>query len=161
MKWKTLEIILLFTRLIGLLFYIYTTVCFGVLEKYNLDGIGNNSAYNLYWNCLLVCCLFIFIDCIAQIIKVANTTVSVPYIIQAVLYIASVVLVILLIANYPYLICDGDRNFSLSLWSKAEQVHSVRECVKLHSTYIGGRSLLYLFVLAIGRRRKQCEPCKG
>ena len=93
MKWKTIEIILLVTRLIGLLFFIYTTICFGVLEKYNLDGIGNYSAYNLYWNCLVICCLLVFIDCIAQIIKVANTNVSVPYIIQAVLYIASVALV--------------------------------------------------------------------
>ena len=153
MKWKTIEIILLVTRLIGLLFFIYTTICFGVLEKYNLDGIGNNSAFDLYWNCLVICCLLVFIDCIAQIIKVANTNVSVPYIIQAVLYIASVALVIMMIANYPNLICDGDRNYSLSLWSKAEQVQSVRECVIFDNLYIGGRSLLYFIILVLRRSR--------
>lgn len=155
MKWKTLEIILLVTRLIGLLFFIYTTICFGVLEEYNLDGIGNESAYTLYWNCLLVCCLFILIDCIAQIIKVANPKVTVSYIIQALLYIASVAIVIIIIANYPNLICDGDRNYSLSFWGKAEQIRSVRECVIFDSIYIGGRSLLYFVILVLNRLSKE------
>ena len=153
MKWKTIEIILLVTRLIGLLFYIYTTICFGVLEKYNLGGIGNNSAFNLYWNCLVVCCLFIFIDCIAQIIKVANPKVTVSYIIQALLYIASVAIVIIIIANYPNLICDGDRHFSL--WSIEDQIQSVRDCVIFDSLYIGGRSLLYFISLVLNRLSKE------
>ncbi|MBR5908158.1 MAG: hypothetical protein IKZ50_07205 [Bacteroidales bacterium] len=119
MKWKTLEKILLVTRLIGLLFFIYTIICFGVTEKYNLDGIGNHSAYKLYWNILVACCLFLLFDCVAQIIKVANPQNIAPYIIQAILYTASVALVIIMIANYPNLVCDGNRIISLSFWSKA------------------------------------------
>lgn len=152
MKWKTIEIFLLVTRLIGLLFYIFTTICFGVLEKYNLGGIGNNSAFNIYWSCLLVCCLFIFIDCIAQIIKVANPKVTVSYFIQALLYIASFALVTIIIANYPNLICDGDRRFSL--WTIEDQIQSVRECVIFDSLYIGGRSLLYFIILVLGRNKR-------
>ena len=153
MKWKTIEIILLVTRLIGLLFYIYTTICFGVLEKYNLDGIGNNSAFDLYWNCLVVCCLIIFLDCIAQLIKVVNPKLSGPYFFQALLYVASVALVVVMIVNYPNLICDGDRNYPLSLWSIEDQIQSVRECVIFDSSYIGGRSLLYIIMLFIGKRK--------
>ena len=153
MKWKTLEKILLVTRLIGLLFFIYTIICFGVTEKYNLDGIGNNSAYNHYWNILVICCLLIVIDCIAQIIKVANSKKFLPYI-QALVYIASVALVIILIANYPNLVCEGNRNISLSFWSKAEQIQCVREFVIFDSLYIGGRSLLYFIVLVLGRNKR-------
>lgn len=154
MKWKTLEKILLVTRLIGLLFFIYTIICFGVTEKYNLDGIGNHSAYKLYWNILVACCLFLLFDCVAQIIKVANPQYIAPYIIQAILYTASVALVIIMIANYPNLVCDGNRNISLSFWSKAEQIQCVREFVIFDSLYIGGRSLLYFIVLVLGRNKR-------
>jgi len=89
MKWKTIEKVLLATRVIGLLLFIYSTICFGVLDRYNLGGIGTNSAFLLYSNCLVVCCLLILIDCIAQIIKVANPKVSGAYVSQKLIYIAS------------------------------------------------------------------------
>ena len=40
MKTKTVEIITLVTRILGALFFIYTVLCFGVLEKYRRHGIG-------------------------------------------------------------------------------------------------------------------------
>lgn len=69
MKTKTVEIITLVTRILGALFFIYTVLCFGVLEKYNLGGIGNDSAYTLYWKCLTICCLVLAFDIVVQIIK--------------------------------------------------------------------------------------------
>ena len=69
MKWKTVEIITLVTRLFGVLFIIYSTLGFGVLEKYNLQGIGNNSAYALYWRCLIISCVVFVLDFVIQIFK--------------------------------------------------------------------------------------------
>ena len=157
MKWKTIEIILLVTRLIGLLFFIYTTICFGVLDRYNLGGIGTKAAFSLYWKCLAVCCLLIFVDCVAQTIKVANPKVPGSYVLQALTYIASFALVIMIVTNYPNLICDGDRN--ITLWSIEDQIQSIRESVIFDSSYIGGRSLLYLITLSIGR--KSSASCSG
>ena len=57
MKWKPVEIILLVTRLLGVLFILHSTLCFALLEKYNLQGIGYDSAYIFYWRCCVACCV--------------------------------------------------------------------------------------------------------
>ena len=93
MKQKTVEIITLVTRILGALFFIYTVLCFGVLEKYNLRGIGNYSAYTLYWKCLDICCLILVSDFVVQIIKLAAPNASWPKTVQTILYLASFILV--------------------------------------------------------------------
>lgn len=149
MKWKTVEIITLLTRFLGVLFILYTTVCFGVLEKYNLRGIGNYSAYDLYYRCLYICCLVFVFDFIAQIIKLALPNSSWPRYLQALLYLSSFVIVILISTNYPNLICDGDRHSITALWAPEYQIESVRGSVVFHSLYIGIRSLVYSVILLL------------
>ena len=149
MKWKTVEIITLVTRLFGVLFIIYSTLCFGVLEKYNLQGIGNNSAYALYWRCLIICCLVFAFDFVAQVFKLAFPNSLGPRVFQALLYLSSFVLVIVISINYPNLICDGDRRDVIGLWAIEDQIKSVRESVVFDSLYIGIRSLVYSIILII------------
>ena len=110
MRWKTVEIITSVTRLIGVLFIIYITLCFGVLETYNLRGIGTYDGYGLYWRCLATSCLVFVLDFIAQIIKLVLPVSRWPRYFQALLYLSSFVIVILISTNYPNLICDGDRH---------------------------------------------------
>ena len=154
MKWKTVEIITLVTRFLGVLFIIYSTLCFGVLEKYNLQGIGNNSAYALYWRCLIICCLVFVLDFVAQIIKLALPEESGPRFFQTLLYLFSFVLGILISTNYPNLICDGDKYDLVGLWAIEDQINSVRECVVFDSLYIGIRTLVYSVILFWGERKK-------
>lgn len=156
MKWKTVEIITLVTRLLGVLFIIYKTLCFGVLEKYNLGGIGNNSAYDLYWRYLNICCLVFVLDFVAQFFKLASPNSIGPRIIQAFLFLFSFVLVILISTNYPNLICDGDRHEVTALWTIEDQIKNVRESVVFDSLYIGIRSLVYsaLLILGVIKRRR-------
>ena len=104
MRWKTVEIITSVTRFIGVLFIFYITLCFGVLEKYNLRGIGTYDGYGLYWRCLVTCCLVFVLDFIAQIIKLALPVSRWPRLFQALLYLSSFVIVILISTNYPNLI---------------------------------------------------------
>ena len=92
MKWKTVEIITLVTRFFGVLFIIYLTLCFGVLEKYNLQGIGDNSAYALYWKCLIISCLVFVLDFVIQIFKLVSLNSSGLRFCQAFLYLFSFVL---------------------------------------------------------------------
>ena len=152
MKEKTVEIITLVTRILGALFFIYTVLCFGVLEKYNLRGIGSDSAYHLYWKCLDICCLILVSDFVVQIVKLAAPNASWPKTIQTLLYLASFILVAVMVANYPGLICDGDRHEITALWPIEEQIKSVRECVIFDGLYIGIRSLVYSLLLAKGSR---------
>ena len=149
MKWKTIEIITLVTRFLGVLLIIYSTLSFGVLEKYNLQGIGNNIAYALYWRCLIICCLVFVLDFITQIIKLALPEEAGPRFFQALLYLFSFVLVILISTSYPNLICDGDRHDVIGLWAIEDQIKSVRESVVFNSLYIGIRSLVYSMILII------------
>ena len=149
MKWKTVEIITLVTRFLGVLFIIYSTLSFGVLEKYNLQGIGNNSAYALYWRCLIICCLVFVLDFVIQVFKLASLNSSGPGLFQAFLYLFSLVLVILISTNYPNLICDGDRHDVIGLWAIEDQIKSVRESVVFDSLYIGIRTLVYSVILLL------------
>jgi len=154
MKWRTLEKTLFVTRVLGLLLFLYSTICFGVLEQYNLDGIGTNDAFALYGRCLWAGCICIFLDCLGQGIKLAKPKAIWAYIFQALVYIASFALVITTIANYPNLICERNTFYS-SLWSIDEQIQGVRECVIFDSTFIGGRSLLYLITLFVGWKKNR------
>ena len=151
MKWKTVEIITLVTRLLGVLLIIYTTLCFGVLEKYNLGGIGTNDGFDLYCRYLVICCLVFVFDFIAQIIKLALPDSSWPRVVQTLLYLSSFVLAILISTNYPNLICDGDRHESL--WAIEDQIKSVRESVVFDSLYIAIRSLVYSAILFLRARK--------
>ena len=155
MKWKTVEIITLVTRFLGVLFIIYSTLGFGVLEKYNLQGIGNNSAYALYWRCLIICCLVFVLDFITQIIKLALPEEAGPRYFQALLYLSSFVLVIVISTNYPNLICEGDRHDVIGLWAIEDQIKSVRECVVFDSLYIGIRTLIYSVILLLWVSKKR------
>ena len=154
MKWKTVEMITLATRFIGVVFIIYTTLCFGALEKYNLESIGNNSAYDLYWSCHVICCLVFVLDFITQIFKLASPDSSWPRLVQALLYLLSFVLVILISTYYPNLICDGDRHEATALWTIEDQIKSVREFVVFNSLYIGIRTLVYSVILLFGVSQK-------
>ena len=149
MKWKTVEIITLVTRFFGVLFIIYLTLCFGVLEKYNLQGIGDNSAYALYWKCLIISCLVFVLDFVIQIFKLVSLNSSRLRFYQAFLYLFSFVLVILISTNYPNLICDGDRYDIIGMLAIEDQIKSVRESVVFDSLYIGIRSLVYSMILKI------------
>ena len=149
MKWKTVEIITLVTRFFGVLFIIYLTLCFGVLEKYNLQGIGNNSAYALYWRCLIISCVVFVLDFVIQIFKLVSLNSSGLRFYQAFLYLFSFVLVILISTNYPNLICDGDRYDIIGMLAIEDQIKSVRESVVFDSLYIGIRSLVYSMILII------------
>ena len=149
MKWKTVEIITLVTRFFGILFIIYLTLCFGVLEKYNLQGIGDNSAYALYWKCLIISCLVFVLDFVIQIFKLVSLNSSGLRFYQAFLYLFSFVLVILISTNYPNLICDGDRYDIIGMLAIEDQIKSVRESVVFDSLYIGIRSLVYSMILKI------------
>ena len=149
MKWKTVEIITLVTRFFGVLFIIYLTLCFGVLEKYNLQGIGDNSAYALYWKCLIISCLVFVLDFVIQICKLVSLNSSGLRFYQAFLYLFSFVLVILISTNYPNLICDGDRYDIIGMLAIEDQIKSVRESVVFDSLYIGIRSLVYSMILKI------------
>ena len=149
MKLKTVEIITLVTRFLGVLFIIYLTLCFGVLEKYNLQGIGDNSAYALYWKCLIISCLVFVLDFVIQIFKLVSLNSSWLGFYQAFLYLFSFVLVILISTNYPNLICDGDRYDIIGMLAIEDQIKSVRESVVFDSLYIGIRSLVYSMILKI------------
>ena len=149
MKWKTVEIITLVTRFFGVLFIIYLTLCFGVLEKYNLQGIGDNSAYALYWKCLIISCLVFVLDFVIQIFKLVSLNSSGLRFYQAFLYLFSFVLVILISTNYPNLICDGDRYDIIGMLAIEDQIKSVRESVVFNSLYIGIRSLVYSVILVL------------
>lgn len=153
MKTKTVEIITLVTRILGALFFIYTVLCFGVLEKYNLGGIGNDSAYTLYWKCLNICCSVLAFDIVVQIIKLAAPNASWPKTVQTLLYLASFILVAVMVASYPGLTCDGDRHEITALWPIEEQIKSVRECVLFDGLYMGIRSLVYSLILVKGKQR--------
>ena len=159
MRRKTVETITLVTRFIGVLFIIYITLSFGVLEKYNLRGIGTYDGYGLYWRCLVTCCLVFALDFIAQIIKLALPVSFWPSFFQAFLYLSSFVIVILISTNYPNLICDGDRH-EYMLWVIEDQIKSARESVMLHSLYIGIRSLAYsvIFVKKLPMRVHETGP---
>ena len=91
-------------------FFAYTVLCFGVLEKYNLTDIGNYSAYHLYWKCLEIACVLFVLDFLVQIKKLASPSAPWPKTIQTLLYLASFILVVVIVANYPGLICEGDRH---------------------------------------------------
>ena len=149
MKWKTVEIITLVTRFFGVLFIIYLTLCFGVLEKYNLQGIGDNSAYALYWKCLIISCLVFVLDFVIQIFKLVSLNSSGLRFYQAFLYLFSFVLVILISTNYPNLICDGDRYDIIGMLAIEDQIKSVRESVVFDSLYIGIRSRLQTIPVTI------------
>ena len=149
MKWKTVEIITLVTRFLGVLFIIYLTLCFGVLEKYNLQDIGDNSAYALYWKCLIISCLVFVLDFVIQIFKLVSLNSSGLGFYQAFLYLFSFVLVILISTSYPTLICDGDRHDVIGLGALEDQIKSGRESVAFDSLYIGIRSLVYSMILII------------
>ena len=153
MKTKAVEIITLVTRFLGALFFIYTVLCFGVLEKYNLRGIGNYSAYTLYWKCLNICCLILVSDFVAQILKLAARNASWPKTVQTLLYLASFILVAVMVASYHGLTCDGDRHEITALWPIEEQIKSVRECVLFDGLYMGIRSLIYSLILVKGKQR--------
>ncbi len=155
MKWKTVEIITLVTRLLGVLLFICTTLCFGVLEQYNLKGIGNNSAYHLYWLCLIICCLVFAFDFVAQVFKLAFPNSLGPRVFQALLYLSSFVLVIVISINYPNLICEGDRHDVIGLGAIEDQIKSVRECVAFDSLYIGFRTLVYSVILLLWVSKKR------
>ena len=155
MKWKTVEVITLVTRFLGVLFIIYSTLCFGVLEKYNLQGIGNNGAFALYWRCLIICCLVFVLDFVIQIFKLALPEESGPRWFQALLYMFSFVLVIMISTNYPNLICEGDRHDVIGLWAIEDQIKSVRESVVFDSLYIGIRTLVYSVILFYGGSKKR------
>ena len=129
-----------------MLLFIYTTLCFGVLEQYNLRGIGNHSAYHLSWRCLVICCLVFVFDFVAQIFKLFSNS-SWPRYCQALLYLSSFVLVVLISTNYPNLICDGDRYDLVGYWPIEDQIKSVRVCVIHDSLHIGIRSLVYSVIL--------------
>lgn len=144
-KWKRVETITLFTRLLGVLFLIYTVICFGVLEKYNLGGIGTNRAYYLYWKYQGICCLVLSFDLVAQIFKLSLPKAVWPWYFQALLYLSSIILVILIAINYPGLICEGDRHEVL--WTIEAQIKSIRECVVFDCLYMGIRSLVYSAML--------------
>ena len=154
MKWKAVEIILLVTRLLGVFLIIYSTLCFGLLEKYNLQGIGYDSAYILYWRCLVACCLVFILDFLAQIFKLALPKVSWPSIVQTLLYAVSFILVIKIVVNYHYLIGEGDRYDVIGICSLEYQTQLIRESVIFDNLYIGGRSLFYSIMLVLGRDRK-------
>ena len=130
-----------------------TVLCFGVLEKYNLGGIGNDSAYTLYWKCLDICCLVLAFDIVVQIIKLAAPNASLPKTVQTLLYLASFILVAVMVASYPGLTCDGDRHEITALWPIDEQIKSVRECVIFDGLYMGIRSLVYSLILVKGKQR--------
>ena len=155
MKWKTVEIITLVTRFFGVLFIIYLTLCFGVLEKYNLQGIGDNSAYALYWKCLIISCLVFVLDFVIQIFKLVSLNSSGLRFYQAFLYLFSFVLVILISTNYPNLICDGDRYDIIGMLAIEDQIKSVRESVVFDSLYIGIRSLVYSVILVLWVSKKR------
>ena len=147
MKRETVEIITLVTRFLGVLFFTYTVLCFGVLEKYNLTDIGNYSAYHLYWKCLEIACVLFVLDFLVQIKKLASPSASWPKTIQTLLYLASFILVVVIVANYPGLICEGDRHEIAGLWPIENQIKSARECVIFDAVYIGIRSLVYSLTL--------------
>ena len=158
MNWRTVEKITLFTRLFGVLLFIYTTLCFGVLEQYNLRGIGNHSAYLLYWRCLVISCLVFVFDFVAQIFKLLSNS-SWPRYCQAFLYLSSFVLVVLISTNYPNLICDGDRYDLVGYWTIEDQIKSVRVSVIYDSLYIGIRSLAYsvILLLEVSKRKPKLD----
>ena len=159
MNWRTVEKRTLITRFFGVLFIIYITLCFGVLEKYSLKGIGNNSAYFLYWRCLVICCLVFVFDFVAQIFKLLSNS-SWPRYCQAFLYPSSFVLVILISTNYPNLICDGDRYDLVGYWTIEDQIKNVRASVIHDSLYIGIRSLAYSVILLfeVSKRKPSGAP---
>ena len=154
MRWKTVEIITSVTKFIGVLFIFYITLCFGVLEKYNLRGIGTYDGYGLYRRCLVTCCFVFVLDFIAQIIKLALPGSRWPRFFQALLYLSSFVIVILISTNYPNLICDGDRH-EYMLWAIEDQINSARESVLFDSLYIGGRSIVYSVLLIFWASKKR------
>lgn len=134
MKWKAVEIILLVTRLLGVLLILYSTLCFALLEKYNLQGI---------------------VDFLAQIFKLAHPEASWPSMVQTLLYASSFILVVLIIADYHFLVCEGDRYDVIGVCSIEYQIQLIRESVIFDSLYIGGRSLFYSIMLILKSKRKE------
>ena len=155
MKWKAVEIILLVTRLLGVLLILYSTLCFALLEKYNLQGIGYDSAYTIYWGCLVACCLVFILDFLAQIFKLAHPEASWPSMVQTLLYASSFILVVLIIADYHFLVREGDRYDVIGVCSIEYQIQLIRESVIFDSLYIGGRSLFYSIMLVLKSKRKE------
>lgn len=155
LRLRTIERITLITRFLGVWFMIYSTICFGLLEKYNLTDIGNNYAYILYWRYLWLVVLCFSADFVLQAIRMVNPVRKWIRASQIAVYCISCVLAVLILANLPDLICNGDRNsgMTMSLWSLENQIDSVRSCVMFDCSYICVRSLVYFVILVIGRRK--------
>ena len=91
---------------------------------------------------------------IAQIIKLALPVSRWPRLFQALLYLSSFVIVILISTNYPNLICDGNRH-EYMLWAIEDQINGARKSVLFNSLYIGGRSIVYSVILLFWTSKKR------
>ena len=75
--------------------------------------------------------------------------------VQTLLYASSFILVVLIIADYHFLVCEGDRYDVIGVCSIEYKIRLIRESVIFDSLYIGGRSLFYSIMHVLKSKRKE------